>query len=545
MLIFGFKPGHDGAIAVIRDRNLVVSLEGEKDGFPRHAPLTPMTMLAAMERAGDVPDVIAIGGWIKELQAIGGYSEDPLHRGNQRIETAYRGARVVTERETEFLGKRVKRFSSSHVRSHIMMGAGMAPPDDARLRAVLVMEGAEGSFYLLDERWQLAREIPTLEFPGGRYSLAFAIADSRYWDHAVGPEGDEAGKLMALAAFGDPADADDDVRRTVERLVAPDGYPTQKGAFKDTPLYNAGVESEVAKTTAALLTDRMFDVFAEVALRELPKGIPLYISGGCGLNCEWNMRWRELGHFSSVFVPPCTNDSGSALGTALDALAYETGDPRVEWSVYCGLDFEWDQEPSSGQWQRRQLEEAELADAIAAGHVVAWVQGRYEMGPRALGNRSLLAEPFRPGTKDRLNEIKMREDYRPIAPCCRIEDVGKVYDATFHDPYMLYFRHATTPDLRAVTHVDGSARVQTVTKEENAPLHALLTAFSERHGVGVLCNTSLNFKQRGFINRMSDLIIYCDARGIDDMVVGDLWFQRVPVVDAPGEPLGTAAAASG
>jgi len=307
------------------------------------------------------------------------------------------------------------------------------------------------------------------------------------------------------------------------------------------------VEAEVTKTAAALLQDRIFYLFADAARKELPQDIPLYISGGCGLNCDWNTMWMELGHFSSVFVPPCANDSGSALGTALDALHAATGDPRAEWDVYCGLEFERDRDPSPKVWQKRPLEDAALADALASGRVVAWVQGRWEMGPRALGNRSLLADPFDPRTRDRLNVIKKREGYRPIAPCCRIEDAGKLFDRDFHDPYMLYFRRVTTENLGAVTHVDGSARVQTVTRESNRRLHDLLTVFGERHGVGVLCNTSLNYKRMGFINRMSDLIHYCNSQGVSDMVVGDAWFQRMaaegsaepaPAALAPGEEPG-------
>jgi hypothetical protein len=267
-------------------------------------------------------------------------------------------------------------------------------------------------------------------------------------------------------------------------------------------------------------------VFARVAQEEIPAGIPLYISGGCGLNCDWNTMWRELGHFSSVFVPPCANDAGSALGTALDALYAVTGDPRISWDVYCGVGFESDRDPDPKEWNRRSMDAAALADTLASGRVVAWVQGRYEMGPRALGNRSLLASPFDRHTNEHLNKIKQREGYRPIAPCCRIEDAGKVFDTDFHDPYMLYFRRVKVPFLEAVTHVDGSARAQTVTKESNRPLHDLLSAFAERHGVGVLCNTSLNYKGTGFINKMSDLAKYCEDRGIDDMVVGDAWFQR-------------------
>jgi hydroxymethyl cephem carbamoyltransferase len=140
-----------------------------------------------------------------------------------------------------------------------------------------------------------------------------------------------------------------------------------------------------------------------------------------------------------------------------------------------------------------------------------------------------LAAPFNASTTDLLNEIKQREGYRPIAPVCRIEDADRLFDTGFHDPYMLYFRMVNSPDLGAVTHVDGSARVQTVTKDSNRRLHDLLTAFAERHGVGVLCNTSLNFKARGFINRMTDLIHYCQTRNINDMVVGDTWYQQVRV----------------
>lgn len=166
-----------------------------------------------------------------------------------------------------------------------------------------------------------------------------------------------------------------------------------------------------------------------------------------------------------------------------------------------------------------------LAEVLADGEVIAWVQGRWEIGPRALGNRSLLAEPFSAATKDRLNHIKQRESYRPIAPVCRVEDLANTFVESFEDPYMLYFRNVRNPELAAVTHVDGSARAQTVTRAHNAPLYDLLTAFAARRGIGVLCNTSLNFKGYGFINRMSDLARYCEDRGVRHMVVGDTWFN--------------------
>jgi hydroxymethyl cephem carbamoyltransferase len=237
--------------------------------------------------------------------------------------------------------------------------------------------------------------------------------------------------------------------------------------------------------------------------------------------------WSDLGHFSSVFVPPCTNDSGTSIGHAMDALWFQTGDPYIDWDVYAGREFDWDRDPDPATWRRRTLDERAIAKALRGGQVFAWIQGRWEIGPRALGNRSILAEPFDAQTRVRLNEIKQREDYRPIAPCCRVEDLELVFNEPFEDPYMLYFRTVRSDRFAAITHVDGSARCQTVSPETNAPLHRLLNAFAEETGYGLLCNTSLNFKGRGFINNMSDLSSYCESRGLDSMVVGDAWFERV------------------
>ena len=519
MLVLGIHTGHDGAITAVKDREVLFCLESEKDSFVRHSKLTPMSILDAIDRLGEMPDAIAVAG---------AYKEGAWYQGrNYDIGAGYFGADVVERGEFSLFGKRIPIVETSHIRSHIIGAAGMAPEDHADQRAVLIWEGAEGSFFVLDERWRIVREFPVLKFPGGRYAFLFGIAEPRIADHQVQVDGDFAGKLMALAAYADPADASPEVVEAVERLLEPVAYGKPKGAWKDAPFYNVGVEADVTKSAAALIQQRMFEIYADVAQRELPRGIPLYIAGGCGLNCDWNTMWRESGQFSSVFVPPCANDSGSALGAALNALLTLEGDPRVEWDVYCGDEFIWDIDPDPGAWHRRPLEEAALADALVSGRVVAWVQGRWELGPRALGNRSLLADPFEPGTRDKLNVIKQREGYRPIAPVARLEDAGKVFDRDFHDPYMLHFRMVTTPNLGAITHVDGSARAQTVTKNSNPALHGLLSTFAERHGVGVLCNTSLNFKGHGFINHMSDLARYCELRELDAMVVGDAWFERI------------------
>jgi hydroxymethyl cephem carbamoyltransferase len=516
MLIVGIKPGHDGTLAAIQDGELLVSLEAEKDSFRRYSPVTPATLLEFAQHINALPDVVAFGGW----DSLTLLRHRPFGAG-------YLGTDTGSYHDSRFFGKQIRYFTSTHERSHIMSAIGMAPRVSGNAQAVLVWEGTIGGFYLIDERFSVLKKIHVLDYPGIKYSFLYDLADPTLRHNRGIRQLENAGKLMALAAYGKAADADAGIHATIDRILAnSDWGPLTKPGMADSPVFNAGLRSPVLATAAALLTERIFQMFADAAVSSLPTGLPLRISGGCGLNCEWNRGWRELGHFSSVFVPPCTNDSGSAIGTAIDAQTTFTGDPYISWDAYRGIPLEQDVEPSPSRWHRTALDLGAVADALARGRVVAWVQGRSEIGPRALGNRSLLAEPFRAATAARLNEIKQREDYRPIAPCCRIEDAGRVFDDPSPDPYMLYFKYIRDPKLAAVTHVDGTARAQTVSPADNPKLHALLSAFAQHTGLGVLCNTSLNFKGYGFVNRVSDLMLYCEQRGIDDVVAGDAWYQR-------------------
>jgi hydroxymethyl cephem carbamoyltransferase len=438
-----------------------------------------------------------------------------------------RSERITVERTGRFFGKDVRLFSSSHERSHIFGAIGMAPPPHRpEQQAVLVWEGLTGAFFLVDDAHRVVRRIDVMDQPGAKYASLFAILDPTFPVEGTRPPYHDAGKLMALAAYADAHDADTEITDAVDRLLAAkNAHPVPIKDFRDTVLFDAGVTSQVGVLAAAVITDRIFNLFAGVAQRELPAGLPLRISGGCGLNCDWNRRWRDLGHFSDVFVPPCPNDSGSAIGTAIDAQATLTGEHHIDWNVYSGLEFVTDATPDPSRWRHRGLDHGAVAGALASGRVFAWVQGRWEIGPRALGNRSLLADAQSAASKDRLNHIKQREDYRPIAPAVRTEDLASAFDADFEDPYMLYFRRVRDRRLAAVTHVDGSARVQTVSRQMNPALHQLLSAVAERQGVGVLCNTSLNFSGHGFINRMSDLVAYCEGRGVTDIVVGGDWYE--------------------
>lgn len=289
--------------------------------------------------------------------------------------------------------------------------------------------------------------------------------------------------------------------------------------LESSPYYNVGTDDAAFRDFAGIFSDRIFDTFSRFAQTHLREELPLVIAGGCGLNCDWNTKWRESGIFPKVFVPPVANDSGSAIGTAIDGHLHFTGEAKIEWDVYSGLPFATGGTVAPGRYDVRGARADEIAGMLASGLILGWVDGRYEIGPRALGHRSILAAPFDNETRVRLNDIKQREQFRPIAPVCLEADAARWFGCEVESPYMLFTYRARTEALAAVTHVNGSARLQTVHPSNNARLHDLLTAFKARTGYGVLCNTSLNFHGKGFINNLADLDAYTAGHGLDGFVV--------------------------
>ncbi|CNJ06998.1 carbamoyltransferase C-terminal domain-containing protein [Yersinia vastinensis] len=172
------------------------------------------------------------------------------------------------------------------------------------------------------------------------------------------------------------------------------------------------------------------------------------------------------------------------------------------------------------------LEYPNVAYALAKGAVIGWVNGKAEIGPRALGNRSILAAPFSKTTLMRLNTIKNRESFRPIAPICLQSDALKYFDLKKPSPHMLFFSHVLDSCLQAITHVDSSSRPQTVNSEQNNNIYQLILAFKKITDYGVLCNTSLNFNGKGFINKTSELAEYMQQRGLDGFVVNDRFYTK-------------------
>lgn len=519
--LLSFKPGHDGSIAYIADKRLVFSYEAEKDSFPRYYPTTPDLLVQAGALVDATPDVICISGWIKGFHSV----ETPLSAGYYGFDHSH-----TQISKTRFFGKELEVFSSTHERSHIMCGYGLSPFEQGEPCYVLVWEGNIGDFYEVDEAVTVHHLGRVLEDPGNKYSFLFSIGDPKFPPLKAHHRFEDAGKLMALAAFSDRKPATEEERELIESILAKKSIllSTSKHEFRDYQVYNAGVESDIFKNVAGKFSDALFDRFYRFAKDHLPKRLPLIITGGCGLNCEWNSKWRDCGLFRDVFVPPCTNDTGSAIGTAVDAQLYYEHNAKISWTVYSGQEFE-DDMPVGAPYVKQEFSYSAIADFLSSNRVLAWVQGRCEMGPRALGNRSILASPLDPQMHKRLNQIKEREAYRPIAPVCLESEAARISTSGLPSPHMLYFYSITTSALPAITHCDGSARLQTVTEDDNGRLFGLLQAFKQKTGFGVLCNTSLNFKGRGFINRTSDLFAYCDDKLIDGIVIGDQFYVRCDV----------------
>ncbi|ABQ71607.1 Carbamoyltransferase (plasmid) [Rhizorhabdus wittichii RW1] len=366
--------------------------------------------------------------------------------------------------------------------------------------------------------------------PGHRYAMLYALADPTFdMRTAEFSRLSDAGKLMALASFSQRSKATDEEEMIASFLLQNCKHlrPQDCEVFKDSRYYNVGVEDDEFRNFAGIFSDRLFERFSQFAEKNLRRGMPLLISGGCGLNCDWNIKWKESGLFSEVFVPPVANDSGSAIGTAIDAQFHFTGNPKISWDVYSGSTFLHNEPVDSALFDQSEASLEAVAALLADGLILGWVSGRYEIGPRALGNRSILAAPFKASTRERLNVIKQREQFRPIAPVCLEDEAERWFGCSHPSPFMLYTYRALTNELAAVTHVNQTARLQTVSASSNRPMFDLLTAFKSKTGCGVLCNTSLNFKHKGFVNTASDLSEYTLAHQLDGFVIdGRLYLLR-------------------
>ena len=280
---------------------------------------------------------------------------------------------------------------------------------------------------------------------------------------------------------------------------------------------------------------------ARIWLRETTGARNLCIAGGVGLNCVANGRILREAGFDNVWIQPAAGDDGIAIGCAYYGHLAIQKKPRsfVMDHAYLGIEYPARAVSEAlNSWLVR-LETtrtssgdicADTARLLAEGNVFGWFQGRSEFGPRALGNRSILADPRTPAMKDKLNKrVKHRQAFRPFAPVVLAERVNEVFEGEAESPFMLLaqrVRPEWTHKIPAVVHVDGTARVQTVRENQNPRLYRLLREFDTITGVPVLLNTSFNVKGEPIVETPRDAVECFLATGIDYLVLNDILIAK-------------------
>ena len=358
-------------------------------------------------------------------------------------------------------------------------------------------------------------------------------------------------KVMALASYGQPVHLAD--FRDLVRAGQDGGFRTDK---VDWDAYAPALAPGQALTPAhadlaASVQRRLEEVLVELAvwLRERTGTPWLTMAGGTALNCVANTAVARSAGFSRVWVQPAAGDAGTSLGAALHvaATAERSGDRVLPVPMRtAATGRQWDGDALAAVLTTARLPfdtpvdlAGTVADTLAADGVVGWFQGRGEFGPRALGHRSLFAHPGRRENLERLNDIKGREQFRPVAPLVLLDRAAELFDGPLPSPYMLFVHDvaaAWRERVPAVVHVDGTARIQTVDPAEEPLVADLLRAFEARTGLPVLVNTSLNTAGRPMVDSPQDALELFGSAPVDLLVLGPHVVRRAAITGGSGRP---------
>lgn len=533
---------HDASAVLLRDGRVVAAVEQERLSRIKHTNRFPGDAVrAVLARAGiTIADVDKVAfffteEWVdKVLFQL--YSQHP------GVEVKW-SRELIKERIRELFGHDLpdeKLAFVPHHESHAYSAYPQSGYDDA---LVMVMdgqgEGVSTSFYSADgDRVELLGSKDIDRSIGHLYTAGTEILGYRLFDEY---------KVMGLAPYGDPAT----YRKLFEELydLRSDGHFDMDHNRLKLLALRAGI---VPRRKGEKMTRRHMDFAA--ALQQATEDLALHmiehwrwvtghrrlaIAGGVGQNCTLNGKLLTGGRFQEVFVHPAAHDAGAALGAALKVHRESAGRlPRARVrDVFWGPGIPGDSEVEErlAEWRglldfRRSADVAEeTAGLLAAGKVVGWVQGRSEFGPRALGNRSILADPRPAENHRRINlMVKNRESYRPFAPSVKAERLRDYFEYPSDVPapdFMVFtvpVRAERASELAAITHVDGTARVHAVDREVNERYWRLLDAFERRTGVPVLLNTSFNNHAEPIVDSVEDAIRCFLTTRLDHLVIGDV-----------------------
>ncbi|HET7566030.1 MAG TPA: carbamoyltransferase C-terminal domain-containing protein, partial [Gemmatimonadaceae bacterium] len=347
-------------------------------------------------------------------------------------------------------------------------------------------------------------------------------------------------KVMALASFGTPRYRDAfreiiDVRENGGYVTHP---PRLEERFGPARLKSGPMEQrhyDIARSLQAALEDTVLELAHW--LGETTHATQLCLAGGVALNCVMNARIRDHGPFRDVWVQPAAGDAGTALGAALtvDAREHPTRAPRATMDhPYLGPSYSDDEiervlERAKLRYRRLDNVADEAAELLADGKILGWFQGRMEFGPRALGARSILASPIPADMQARLNELKDREDFRPVAPVVLEDQADAWFENARPSPFMLFVfdvRPEKADRIPAVRHADGTARVQTVNRAQHPLYYDLIEAFARRTGVPVLVNTSFNTRGQPIVCTPRDAIECFWSSPLDALVIGSFLLEK-------------------
>lgn len=287
---------------------------------------------------------------------------------------------------------------------------------------------------------------------------------------------------------------------------------------------------------AELMTELLQQLQQQTACKNLT------LVGGCALNSAFNGQIKQRTDFDQVFIPSAPADDGTALGAAWlalhkDAAALAINTKNQPLSPYLGSTIRDDAIANLIQYNRcldiQYLPDSvcmETAKLLAAGQLIGWIQGRAEFGPRALGNRSILADPSNTTTKDNINQnIKFRESFRPFAPAVLDEYADEFFEDYQPSPYMdktLKIRQPMRHKIPAVCHVDGTGRLQTVKREWNPRFYHLINCFYQQTHIPILLNTSFNVMGKPLVHSLDDAISVFLSTGLDALVVNDYLIRK-------------------
>jgi len=531
---------HDPAAVLVIDGEVVAAAEEERFSRRKHGkvpvPFSTWEVPEAAARfclrqAGLTPADIDAVGYSYDPDLAPTPTDDITAQEWEALRTLFvRRAPKFLNSALPGLDPDVVRFVPHHV-AHAASAYAAAPFESS---AVMVLDGrGERSSFLAG--WSRGGELEILA--GADLPNSLGLRYEELTAHLGYRRSSDEYKVMALASYGEPRHLD--ILRHSFRTDGQGSFVTEEVDWHALapPGRGDGTLDPAHADLASSVQCRVEEVVLELAqwLREATGERALTLAGGVALNCVANSRLYEEGPFEDVWVQPAAGDAGTALGAAL-RVAHQLGD-RVRPMASAALGPGW----SDDELERWLLDAAvpyerpsDIADAVAQlladDSVVAWFQGRSEFGPRALGHRSLLAHPGRAENTERLNDVKGREQFRPVAPMVLLERAKDLFEGgPVPSPYMLFthrVRNGWGERLPAVVHVDGTARIQTVDRREEPLVHAMIEGFERRTGLPVVVNTSLNTAGRPMVDDPRDALECFGSAPVDALAIGPFLIRR-------------------